>query len=62
MVALNLWSYINKIKEMLLDANMYEIIENDTTKRLTNDLRQLLSHWENESFHRCAYISEKSDY
>jgi len=35
---------------MLSDANLYEIIENDPTKRLTNDLQQLLSRWKKKDF------------
>lgn len=42
-VALDRDTYINKIEEMLLDADTYKIITKDPTKKLTNKLHELHS-------------------
>ncbi|KYM99515.1 hypothetical protein ALC62_09745 [Cyphomyrmex costatus] len=45
--------YINYVKEMLNDKNTYTVIKKDPTKKITTDLRGMLSRWK-----RCKYINE----
>jgi len=42
-VTLNKSDYINKIEEMLSDKETYTLIKKDPTKKLTNDIRDLLT-------------------
>jgi len=44
-VVLNRYNYISKMENMLSDNNTYEEMKTDPTKKLTNDLRSLLSRW-----------------
>jgi len=44
-VAIDVADYNNKMRELLSDSNTYVIIEKDPTKRLTNEVRNLLTNW-----------------
>jgi len=42
-VALEKTKYLNKIEEMLNDTETYEKINKDPTKKLTNEIREVLT-------------------
>jgi len=44
-VALEKTEYLNKIEEILNDTEIYEKINKDPTKKLTNQIREVLTVW-----------------
>jgi len=44
-VALEKTEYLNKIEEILNDTETYEKINKDPTKKLTNEIREVLIVW-----------------
>jgi len=44
-VVLNRHNYISKMENLLPDNNTYDEMKADPTRKLTNDLRSLLSRW-----------------
>jgi len=49
-VALNRSDYINKMEDILKDKETYELIRNDPLRKLTNDIRSLLSRWKTKGY------------
>jgi len=49
-VALDKNEYLNKIEDMLKDSETYSIINNDPIKKLTKEIRELLTRWKNKGF------------
>jgi len=47
-VALNRIEYTNKIEDMLSDNCTYEPVKKDPTRRLTDDMRELLARWKSK--------------
>jgi len=54
-VALNKVDYINRIEDLLGDNETYEIVKKDPLKKLTADIRCLLTRWKSR-----GYISKSS--
>lgn len=62
-VALDKDSYIAKIESMLSDKETYNILKKDSTKKLSNQLQDLLSKWKkynyiSNSTYRALYTSD----
>lgn len=49
-VILNKVDYIDKMERMLNDRNTYSIVKKDPTRKMTDDLRSLLSRWRNRNY------------
>jgi len=49
-VALDRNNYINKINEMLSDNNTYMKVKKDSTKRIVDNLRKILTTWKNSEY------------
>jgi len=49
-IAINRSEYYRKMEEMLSDTNTYLRISRDPTKKLTTDLRSLLSNWKKKNW------------
>lgn len=62
-VALDKHEYFNKIEELLMDTNTYNVVKKDPTKNLTSRLRDLLTRWKSSEFispstYRSLYCSD----
>ena len=42
--------YLNKMEQMLADKDIYKVISKDPSKKLTNDLYNLISRWKKNNY------------
>jgi len=56
-IVLNRNNYTRKMKEILLDSNIYEIIKKDSTKQLIRNLGFLLTNWKNKNISITLFMS-----
>jgi len=56
-VALDKDTYISKVNDMLRDVNTYEKVNKDSTRKISNNFRDLFTRWKDHE-----YITSKYKY